>query len=516
MKIILLIMLCTASLLTACQGEKLQARTPPEKNIIMIMVDSMTNELIEESVKSDDFPALRFFVSKGQVYPDLIAPFPSMSVAIEGTLITGEMPYEHKVPGLTWYDPTEDRIIDYGTSFETLRKLGFKESLEDAFFRLNNVHLNKKSTTIFEELHEKDISTGAINTLLYRGKTKHLLQTPLGLNKLIGIDDEVETYGPDVFSFGSFHRPAVLKDERLPDALLLRAGFSDNYATEVIKKLIVTNQQPQFLLAFFPEMDKKTHRNSPPYVKGFKEVDHHLQEILDVYENWDDALEDNIFILFGDHGQASLAEEEDDVKINLHELYRDYHIAPFKEKPSSGDIVISNNHRMAFLYPTNKKVQQEELARKAMEDKRVALSAASIDDWYTVWTPEMKEPFRFKKGGEWTDSFGQSWTIDGPGEVLKLKLDDSNKKLSYTDYPDALNQLSSALLSQPGSVVITAKPGHITFSETAPVHDGGGEHGGIHKDDTLAALIIAGTDKEPTSRRMVDLKAYILDLLKEE
>ncbi len=516
MRILLIIVLSIVPILTACQGEKLASRTPSEKNIIMIMVDSMTDELLEESLKSDEFPALRFFMSKGQVYPDLIAPFPSMSVAIEGTLITGEMPFEHKVPGLTWYDQSEDRIIDYGTSFETLRKLGIKESLEDAYYRLNNVHLNKESTTIFEELHEKDISSGAINTLLYRGKTKHLLKTPLGLNKWIGIDDEVETYGPDIFSFGSFHRPAILEDERLPDALVLRAGFTDNYAAEVIKKLILTNQQPQFLLAFFPEMDKKTHRNGPPYVKGFKEVDHHLQEILDVYENWDDALKDNIFILFGDHGQASLAEEEDDAKIDLHKLYENYHIAPFKENPSSGDIVISNNHRMAFLYPTNKKVQQEELALKAMGDKRVALSATNIDDWFTVWTPEIKEPFRFKKGGEWTDSFGQSWTIDGPKEVLKLSMDSPNKKISYTDYPDALNQLSSALLSQPDSVVITAKPGHITFSETAPIHDGGGEHGGIHKDDTLAALIIAGTDKEPTSRRMVDLKSYILELLQEE
>ncbi|MCG1023399.1 alkaline phosphatase family protein [Sutcliffiella horikoshii] len=516
MKILLLIMLCTASLLTACQDEKLHARTPSEKKIIMIMVDSMTDELLDETLKSDEFPALRFFMSKGQVYPDLVAPFPSMSVAIEGTIITGEMPYEHKVPGLTWYDPKEDRIIDYGTSFETLRKLGFKESLEDAYYRLNNVHLNKKSTTIFEELQEKGISSGAINTLLYRGKTKHLLQTPLGLNKLIGIDDEVETYGPDIFSFGSFHRPAVLEDERLPDALILRAGFTDNYAAEVIKKLIITNQQPQFLFAFFPEMDKKTHRNSPPYVKGFKEVDHHLQEILDVYENWDDALEDNIFILFGDHGQASLAEDEEDVKINLHELYGDYHIAPFKEKPSTGDIVISNNHRSAFLYPTNKDVEQEEIALKAMEDKRIALAATDIDDWFTVWAPEVEESFRFKKDGEWTDSFGQSWTIEGPEEVLALTLDHPSKTISYTEYPDALNQLSSAILSQPGSVVVTAKPGHITFSETAPVHDGGGEHGGINKDDTLAALIIAGTDKEPTSRRMVDLKGYVLDLLKEE
>jgi predicted AlkP superfamily pyrophosphatase or phosphodiesterase len=469
-------MLAALTFLSGCEGTKIESRNLPKKNIIMIMVDSMTNELLEESLKSDEFPALRFLMSNGQVYPDLIAPFPSMSVPIEGTVITGVMPYKHNIAGLTWYEPSEDRIIDYGTSFETLRKLGFKESLEDALYRLNNVHLNKDITTVFEELQDRGISTGSINTLLYRGRTKHILKTPWALNKLIGTEDKIETYGPDIFSFGSFHRPDPLKDERLPDALIMRAGLSDNNSAEVIKKLITTNQQPQFLFAFFPDMDKKTHRKGPPYVKGFKEVDHHLQEILDVYENWEDALEDNIFILFGDHGQASLADKEADAKINLHQLFQNYRIAPFKENPSSGDIVVSNNHRMAFIHPVDKKLSKEKIALTAIQDMRMAVSATFVDDWINVWSPELPQPFKFKENGEWTDSFGQSWTIDGPPEVLQLSLDDKNKTISFTDYPDALNQLSSALLSQPDSVVVTGKPGHIVFSETAPVHNRGGEH----------------------------------------
>ncbi|WP_096154993.1 MULTISPECIES: alkaline phosphatase family protein [Bacillus] len=501
---------------TSCQSDQFTSPTnSSSKKIIMIMVDSMTDELLQISLQEGVFPALRFLMENGQVYDNLVAPFPSMSVTIEATLITGQMPNEHKVPGLTWYDAKEDRIIDYGTSIETLRKLGVKESLEDAFYHLNNSHLNKDSKTIFEELHDNNQSSGSINLLVHRGRTKHELEAPFILEKTIGLDDKIETYGPDIFSYGSFHRPSILQNELLSDALILRAGFTDNYAAEVITELMQHSKQPDFLLAFFPEMDKKTHRNGPPYVNGFKEVEQHIKRILDVYEDWNDALEDNIFILFGDHGQDALAEDETLAKIDLHSLYGDYKIAKFTEKPSSGDIVISNNHRMAYIEPLKNGITKVDIARTGIEDERIALTAYLEDDWVKVWSPDHNENLLFRQGNDWTDSYGQQWDVKGSFDLLKVKENAKEKTVQFTDYPDAFNQLMSALKSQPNSVVVTGKPGYVVFSETAPVHNGGGEHGGLHKNDTHASLIIAGTEKMPDSIRIVDLKSYILDLLNE-
>ena len=513
---IILVCICILLSQTSCQTKQFSSPSnPSSKKVIMIMVDSMTDELLQTSLQEGVFPALRFLMENGQVYNDLVAPFPSMSVTIEATLITGQMPNEHKIPGLTWYDSKEDRIIDYGTSIETLRKLGVKESLEDAFYHLNNTHLSQESKTIFEELHENGKTTGSINLLLHRGKTKHELDTPFILEKTIGIDDKVETYGPDIFSYGSFHRPNVLQNELLSDALILRAGFTDNYATEVITELMQHDNQPDFLLAFFPEMDKKTHRNAPPYISGFKEVDQHIKRILDMYEDWNDALEDNIFILFGDHGQDALAEEESLAKIDLHSLYSRYNIAKFTEEPSSGDIVISNNHRMAYIEPVKDGISKLDIAKTGIQEERIALTAYLQDDMVYVWSPDFSESLTFSKGSEWTDSYGQKWNVSGNLDVLKVKQNIKEKTITFTDYPDAFNQLWSALKSQPNSVVITGKPGYVVFSETAPVHNGGGEHGGLHKNDTHASLIIAGTDKQPPSLRMVDLKSYILNLIEE-
>lgn len=515
MKKLLIFIILFFIVLSGCQGNyKIQAINS-SRNIVMIMVDSMTAELLEESLKTDDFPALRFLIENGQVYNNLVAPFPSMSVSIEASLITGDMPNVHNVPGLTWYDRTEDRIVDYGTSFETIRKLGMKQSIDDAMDNLNNTHLNKESSTIFEELQSRGISTGAINLLLYRGNKKNELEIPGIIHTTTKAPEVIETKTPDVFAFGSFHRPEQLENELLIDALIFRAGFTDNYATQVITKLMETNQQPRFLLAFFPEMDKKTHRKGPNYVRGFKEVDEHLQRILNVYDDWNLALENNTFILFGDHGQDQLVEDEEATKISLEELYP-YKIASFEDKPSNGEIVIANNHRMAFVYPIKKEITTEELAHKALQDERIAIAATKINNWIRVWSPDSDEYFEFKKNGEWKDQYNQSWSIRGNFDVLKLQVDETDKTVDFSDYPDALNQLYSATLSQENSTIITAKPGHIIYSETAPVHNGGGEHGGLHRNDTLAALVIAGSDKTIQNPRIVDLKDYILSLLEVE
>ncbi|MNJ63513.1 hypothetical protein D3C77_594210 [compost metagenome] len=86
--------------------------------------------------------------------------------------------------------------------------------------------------------------------------------------------------------------------------------------------------------------------------------------------------------------------------------------------------------------------------------------------------------------------------------------------MSYDQYPDVLKRLSSALRSHQGDfLVVTAKPGYEFTGGSSPTHKGGGGHGSIRKMESLVPLIISGTDQKPKYLRMVDLKAYVLDLL---
>ncbi|MDI5789725.1 alkaline phosphatase family protein [Bacillus licheniformis] len=45
----------------------------------------------------------------------MASAYPTMSVAIDSTLLTGTYPNIHRVPGLVWYNQAEQRIVNYGS-----------------------------------------------------------------------------------------------------------------------------------------------------------------------------------------------------------------------------------------------------------------------------------------------------------------------------------------------------------------------------------------------------------------
>ncbi|WP_078428560.1 alkaline phosphatase family protein [Alkalihalobacterium alkalinitrilicum] len=507
--------------LSACQGANDQGGASiqqlendaikPNKKVVLVMIDSMMGSLIDNSKEKGKIPALEFLIENGQYHKDLVAPFPSMSVVIESTLMTGQMPNSHKVPGLVWYKPDENRMVDYGSTIEKMVKLGMRQSLMDSLYHLNNSHLSPKVTTIHEALQQKKYSTGSVNFLIYRGKTTHDMTLPVLLDQWLNLNDSLQTKGPDLLAFGSAVKPKVIEDKELPDTFLSNFGLNDEYSVKVVSEMIKQGEQPDFLAVFLPDFDKEAHENSPHYRVGFERAETFFQEILNSYESWDKALEENIFIVFGDHGQDKLLDDELTMAIPLDEIYNEYSIAQLTDNVSHGEIAIANNHRMSYIYPMQDIQLVPRLAEVAMTDKRVQFASWVDENWVYVISPDYKEGFRFRPGGPWIDRYGQTWEWEGNEQIVGIEVDRSQSKLKYTDYPDVLNQLISSLNSNDyPSVLLTAKPGHTFQSEGAPLHVDGGEHGGLHKNDTLAAIIIAGTDKRFENPRIVDLKEYIL------
>ena len=95
------------------------------------------------------------------------------------------------------------------------------------------------------------------------------------------------------------------------------------------------------------------------------------------------------------------------------------------------------------------------------------------------------------------------------------RLINNNNQIKYGDYPDGLARLYGALNSQKGDfLILDAKPGYEFIGESSPEHTGGGAHGSMHKNDSLTPIIVTGTNKSMDNLRIVDLKKWILDLLK--
>jgi LEA14-like dessication related protein len=495
--------------------EKIEESTTHHKKVILILIDSMMGHLVDSSTERGHMPALSFLIERGSYYKEVVAPFPTMSVTIESSIVTGEMPDKHKIPGLAWYDPNEDRIVNYGTSIGTWIRSGVAKGVQDALYNLNNKHLSKDVKTIFEELDSLNRTSGAINTIVYRGNHTHKISLPKMTDELSNLPESFVTHGPDILAFGQFSRPEILKNTKLSDGYLENLGIQDQNSMEVVQQLIKQGDQPDFLMVYLPDFDKVVHKHNPHYDKGFEQVEVYLEGILNSYNSWEEALEENIFIVMGDHGQDWILKDKEELAIQLDELYSDYQVAPLNKPVKNGDIAFGVNQRMTYIYDVHSQDLLPLLAERAKLDQRIALAAWSSGEWVNVVSPDSPNPFRFKRGGGWTDLYNQQWSIEGDPTVLGLVTQQDTRKISYTENPDVLNQLYSSLRSSRDvpTVVLSAKPGYSFQSEGTPLHPNGGEHGGIHKNDSLAAMVISGTDAKPKYLRMKDMKEFIIRLL---
>ncbi|GJM81779.1 hypothetical protein HMSSN139_42750 [Paenibacillus sp. HMSSN-139] len=158
-----------------------------KKKVIFVLVDSLMAQSIERGMEQNELPTFRYLIEHGQYYPDMVSSFPTMSVSIDSTLLTGSYPEGHHLPGLTWYPNNGKKVIGYGSGpFEILRR-GTKPVLTHALRDLNGKHLNPDLPTLYEDLHRLGITSGAVNGLVYRGMTEHQLNLPAPISELFSL-----------------------------------------------------------------------------------------------------------------------------------------------------------------------------------------------------------------------------------------------------------------------------------------------------------------------------------------
>ncbi|PLR81774.1 phosphodiesterase [Bacillus canaveralius] len=482
-----------------------------KKRVILLLIDTLMGSTVQAAVKSGQAPALQFFIENGRYFPDVVSPFPTMSVNVDSTLLTGVYCNKHKVPGLVWYDQNEKRIINYGSHVRELLKLGLTQSMEDILYNLNNKHLSKQHKTIHEILKDKGIKTASINTLIYRGSQPNILKVPFLLSLLTGMKKEQITYSPELFSYGALHRFNHLKKNSF---FWQKYGFNDNFSANQLKYLINEHKLPPFTIAYFPNLDQSIHKNGRKDINGIHKIDQNLQEILNQYETWNDALTENIWIILGDNGQAWIDKNRHEALIDLRKLLSSYKIVKLKKGITPQDqIVLGVNERMSYIYSLNtEKVPLSDIANILQKDNRIDVIAFKKGNTITVTSGIHNGHLHFEPEGDFVDQYGQSWSFEGNKEILDLTI--SNKKIEFGDYPDAFARLYASLFSHEGEYMIaSAKPGYEFIGEGSPTHVGGASHGGLHKQDSVISMIIAGTESTPKYLRTLDIKDWLLSLI---
>ncbi|MFN2744022.1 alkaline phosphatase family protein [Bacillus sp. z60-18] len=483
------------------------------KPVIMLLVDSLMDEPLKEAVKSGQAPAFKFFLENGRYEPEVVSPFPTMSVNVDSTLLTGVNCDGHKVPGLVWYNKQERRIINYGSHVRELLKLGIKRSAKDVFYNLNQTHLSKQVKTVHEELAEKGIDTCSINALMHRGARDGYLHVPALFSWITGLNQMLNINAPQLFSYGGFSK--INPRNR---SLLKKFGFNDRFSVNELNHLIDSNTVPPLTLVYFPDLDQHVHKNGRFDVKGVAKVDRHVQNILNSFRSWEDALRNYIWIILGDNGQAWISKTKTEALIDLRGLLDRYQIVKLKKGVAADDqIVLAVNERMAFIYTLDKrKLSLEQLAAILEKDARIDVIAWKNDaNAIEVISGDREGKLTFKPGGAAADEYGQTWTLEGDPDVLDLTL--QNDSITFGRFPDALARLHSSFFSHEGDyLIVSAKPGYEFIGEGSPTHVGGASHGALHKQDSLIPMIITGTDSLPKYNRLVDVKEWIIRLVETE
>jgi hypothetical protein len=483
------------------------------KKVILLLVDSLMPNILEDCMRHRTVPALQFLKDRGRYWSNCVTVFPTMTASVDSSLLTGVFPNEHKIPGLVWYHPEEKAIINYLNGFQCVKRLDISKCAQNVLCNLNEKHLSKQVTTLFEELAQRGKTSAAINVVVHRGYKKHRIRPPFLIKLITRFCTYDDVSGPDLLTLGAMIETDLGK--KIP--AYLRGfkyfyGVNDQYAISVVKELIQSNQLPDFTMVYLPDNDHEVHKKNPAHAEGaLIKVDRHIQEILNLFASWDEALEQCVFIVISDHGQTRIGEGKE-YNVDLDQLLSSFQVLPLGGKEVDRyDLVVCNNERMAYVYPLKPDKQPSVLAQLQSEF-RIDIIAWKKDQGVCVREGGSGREFYFKPGGPYVDIYGAAWTLHGEWNTLDLHLEQG--VLGYGDYPDALSRLYGSLYSQDiPMIVVTARPRYEFLSRFYPTHLGGGSHGSLHKYDSMIPLIVAGSDCPVNEQpRLVDVKYLILNL----
>src|SRR5690625_4944679 len=117
------------------------------KPVILLNIDSLMSHPLEMAIQTGRAPALKYIMENGMYFPKMVSSFPTMSVTIDSSLLTGTYADQHRIPGLNWFNTPQKEVVNYGTGFMETFRLGTRKSIHNMLYRLNNEHLSKNVST---------------------------------------------------------------------------------------------------------------------------------------------------------------------------------------------------------------------------------------------------------------------------------------------------------------------------------------------------------------------------------
>ena len=477
------------------------------RKLVLVVVDSLRSDMLLRTVEAGDAPTFKKLLDRGELVPDCVSSFPSVTPVCTSEIATGVRPDQHQIPGMNWYHRAEQRYVEYGSSFEATRAFGLFRSLYDTVYNLNMGHLNHETLTCFERLGDAGLRTACTPFLIYRGRTRH----EVGLEGLLKAAASAAKFhhavwGPDELFYGELY--SSRKVDCKPT--LARPATRDAYSACVGRDL-VEHDLYDFLLFSLPDNDYFSHRDGPERTQeSIALADDALAELVDAHGGIDPFLETNGVIVVADHAQSYVSKplplasgiggHWDVLQPNI-ELEPGHELAVGPSGRGAGIWVLAEPGR-----------EHDELAAKVRRyvnrnlDGQVELvawlSGAGADgdgEEAAVRRGECELRFARDPCGELTDSRGVRWSAEG--DLATLEADVRDGRFDSATYPDALSRLWAALRNpNAADVLLSLAPGWECEDWGGITHTPGGSHGSLRAEDSLGTLLTVGLDGERPAR----------------
>jgi len=419
------------------------------KKLVLIVVDGMTPEAFEHAVESGRAPALAYLAAHGN-YRRATSVFPSLTPVCLSSIATGAGPDVHHIPSLSWWSRKEKRIVEYGSSFSALRKAGFSQAVLDTIVNMNERHLSREATTVYEALEDAGFVAGAINITCYRGRHRYAPTVP-GFSQAV--------HGPSRFFFYN-----LFESDRTGAPFSGRGrkgGSVDAYAAGV-GRWLVTRDGFDFLVYYLSDYDFASHVHGPTGAMdaALERIDASVATLLLAAGGPDEFLERYAVILLADHGQTDV---ERVARLEPH--YADL----------TGQVVVTASNRagQVYLLP-GATVDAAELARRLDGEPAVEVTLR-------------------RDGGE---AIARRGGEDFPAHQL--------------EHPDVAERVRAALANpNAGELLVSAAEGWELIDLGGRHHEGGGSHGSLVAGDSFVPLLTIGVNAAPT--RITEVVPAVLD-----
>ncbi len=429
------------------------------KKVILIVIDGLTPGLLENALGDPRAPSLSFLAANGR-YRRAVSTFPSLTPVCLSSIATGAYPDVHHIPHLVWYDQSEQRLVEYGSSFGAILAAGARKSLTDAVFNMNELHLAKDAVTVYEALEDAGYETAAVNMTCYRGHTAHMATIPGFVRP---------AYGPKRFFYYSLY-----ESDRTGAPLAVRnraAGSVDAYASAV-GRWLVTRDGFDFLVYYLPDLDYASHAQGPLGVEeALLRTDGAIAALIAAAGGEEQFLERYAVLVCSDHGQTRVERS-----VRLQE--------PFA---AVDDVLVTASNRAGMVY---------RLAGCVLDARELALKLDGFPGAEAVLFLEEGEAVARRDGAELRFlPHGEGWSASGDASVL--------------DQPNALARVWAALHNpNAGEVLVSPPVGDEYLDLAGGHHTGGGSHGSLAAGDSEVPLLTVGLAGEAES--ITDLAPLVL------